>query len=256
MALHPRSGATHHAAVQLSRNAHSAAMEAVPADLDASRRIVRREPGRVNAQRGLSMSGDEDPGTARRSVGGCYPPMREPEGSHAADAENFFTKLARSTYPQVRGGHDEGSSDGSTSTVDYATPLFTACRSAGHHEASALESGEWLMSTFRCAANVAARSWISQTQVPGKPGSRTSSGSAWSAAATLDDASLAEICLCHPPAQRREGTLPSRRHLRRRVLRTIRISSPENRRRVFHRISRTTFCADRIWLTGNPSPGS
>ena len=123
LALHPRSGATHHAAVQLSRNAHSTAMEAVPADLDASRRIVRREPGRVNAQRGLSVSGDEDPGTARRSVGGCYPPMREPEGSHAADAETFFTKLARSTYPQVRGGHDEGSSDGSTRRSTTLPPL-------------------------------------------------------------------------------------------------------------------------------------
>ena len=41
------------------------------------------------------------------------------------------------------------------------------------------------MSTFRCAASVAARSWISQIQVPGKPGSPTSSGSAWNAAATF-----------------------------------------------------------------------
>ena len=27
----------------------------------------------------------------------------------------------------------------------------------GHHEGSVLESGEWVMSTFRCAANVAER---------------------------------------------------------------------------------------------------
>ena len=55
----------------------------------------------------------------------------------------------------------------------------------GHPEASALEWGSWLTSTFRCAASVAARSWISQIQVPGKPGSPTSSGSAWNAAATF-----------------------------------------------------------------------
>ena len=56
---------------------------------------------------------------------------------------------------------------------------------AGHHEGFALESGEWLMSTFRCAANGAVRSWISQIQIPGKPGRPTSSGPAWTAVATF-----------------------------------------------------------------------
>ena len=56
---------------------------------------------------------------------------------------------------------------------------------AGHHEGFALESGEWLMSTFRCAANGAVRSWISQIQIPGKPGRPTSSGPAWTAGATF-----------------------------------------------------------------------
>ena len=50
---------------------------------------------------------------------------------------------------------------------------------------AALESGEWLMSTCRCAANGAVRRWISPIQVPGKPGSPISSGSAWNAAATF-----------------------------------------------------------------------
>ena len=56
---------------------------------------------------------------------------------------------------------------------------------AGHHEGFALESGEWLMSTFRCAANGAVHSWISQIQIPGKPGRPTSSGPAWTAVATF-----------------------------------------------------------------------
>ena len=48
-------------------------------------------------------------------------------------------------------------------TIDHGLP--GSCRHlipgdtcpAGHHEGSVLESGEWVMSTFRCAANVAER---------------------------------------------------------------------------------------------------
>ena len=85
---------------------------------------------------------------------------------------------------------------------------------AGHHEGFALESGEWLMSTFRCAANGAVHSWISQIQIPGKPGRPTSSGPAWTAVATFGrHIPPPEDGLCDPPAQWTEGTLPSRRHL-------------------------------------------
>ena len=42
---------------------------------------------------------------------------------------------------------------------------------------SALESCEWLMSTFRCAANGAARSWISPIQVPARDSGRSRSRS-------------------------------------------------------------------------------
>ncbi len=74
------------------------------------------------------------------------------------------------------------------STGDNATlssPHTARHALGGHPEASALECGSWPTSTFRCAASVAARSWISQIQVPGKSGSPTSSGSAWNAAATF-----------------------------------------------------------------------
>ena len=69
--------------------------------------------------------------------------------------------------------------------VTLSSPHTPRHALGGHPEVSALEWGSWLMSTFRCAASVAARSWISQIQVPGKPGSPISSGSAWNAAATF-----------------------------------------------------------------------
>ena len=69
------------------------------------------------------------------------------------------------------------------------TPRLSHARAArarlGTMRGSALESGEWLMSTFRCAANGVVRSWTSPTQVPGKPGRPISSGPAWHAAATF-----------------------------------------------------------------------
>ena len=89
--------------------------------------------------------------------------------------------------------------------------------SAGHPEGSALESGEWLMSTFRCAANGAARSWISPIQVPeGLEGldARSVLDLPGMRPPLLDDLSPPENGLYHPPAQWKEGTLPSRRHLR------------------------------------------
>ena len=89
--------------------------------------------------------------------------------------------------------------------------------SARHPEGSALESGEWLMSTCRCAANGAARSWISPIQVRASLDARSVLDLPGMRPPLLDHVSPAENGLCHPPAQWREGTLPSRRHLRRHV---------------------------------------
>ena len=88
--------------------------------------------------------------------------------------------------PARERGHDEGPWEGSTRpSTGLPSRMPRGTCSAGHPEGSALESGEWLMSTFRCAANGAARSWISPIQVPGRPGRPISSGPAWHAAATF-----------------------------------------------------------------------
>ena len=50
--------------------------------------------------------------------------------------------------------------EGGPLTVGYQALAGTSSRAAhawGHHEGSVLELGEWVMSTFRCAANVAER---------------------------------------------------------------------------------------------------
>ena len=54
-------------------------MEADPADLDASLGMVRREPGRVNAHRGLCVYGDETLEQQRTVSSRMLPPTREPE---------------------------------------------------------------------------------------------------------------------------------------------------------------------------------
>ena len=95
-------------------------------------------------------------------------------------------EVGSQNVPATERGHAEGPWEGETRrSTGFPSRLPRGTCLAGHPEGSALESGEWLMSTFRCAANGAARSWISPIQVPGKPGRPTSSGPAWSAAATF-----------------------------------------------------------------------
>ena len=84
-------------------------MEADPADLDASLGMVCREPGRVNAHRGLCVYGDETL-EQQRTVSSRMLPSDERTrgGSHAADADTLWKKLARRTHPHVRGDTTKG----------------------------------------------------------------------------------------------------------------------------------------------------
>ncbi len=110
-----------------------------PTELDASLGMVCREPGRVNAHRGLCVCGDETQ-EQQRTVSSRMLPSDERTrgGSHAADADTLWKKLARRTHPQ----HDEGPWEGSTRrSTGLASRMPRGTCSAGHSEGSALESG-------------------------------------------------------------------------------------------------------------------
>ena len=88
---------------------YSTSMEADPADLDASRGMVRREPGPVTAHTGLCVCGDETQEQQRTvSSRTLLSDERTRGGSHAADADILWKKLARRTYPHVRGDTTKG----------------------------------------------------------------------------------------------------------------------------------------------------
>ncbi len=80
-----------------------------PTELDASLGMVCREPGRVNAHRGVCVCGDETQ-EQQRTVSSRMLPSHERTrgGSHAADADTLWKKLVRRTHPQVRGDTTKG----------------------------------------------------------------------------------------------------------------------------------------------------